>query len=252
MLDKFNDISYVHGLLVEVQKVFDQEGQSDRIYEIPRRRALTKLAKMNKKLSGDSYIDQLEKFVIYYTEGSIALNTVIANYLFKGTPDWEGVRVSSFKEKAFQDELKKILSSQIHFLHHGCSGCSFHRHHQHITNMKKLKESVQSVYLEEIEYSFVFYSIHLDINKIILREFLPEKYLAGVASLLGINKVLNAVNSRMNMIVAASAGIISFGIELDKNEDLVFFSDDELSEKVQQKNWRSYWGKEFDQIYRSL
>jgi hypothetical protein len=85
-----------------------------------------------------------------------------------------------------------------------------------------------------------------------LREFLPEKYLAGVASLLGINKVLNAVNSRMNMIVAASAGIISFGIELDKNEDLVFFSDEELSEKEQQKNWRSYWGKEFDQIYRSL
>lgn len=253
MLKKFDDISFVHGLLVEVQKVFEEEDQSDRLYTYPRRRALTNLAKMQKRLSEDNYVDKLEKVVIYYLEGALAMNIVIANYLYKGVPSWDGIQVRNFKDKTCQNKLERVVSSQLKFLRHSCGGCPYHHLHKHIANMKMMKDAGQVDYLEEIEYSFVFYSIHLDLNQIILSEFLPENYLAGVASLLGATKVLNAVGSRMKMITAVSAGITNLGVDVDKDGDLRFLSEEELYQKTQaKKNWRDFWGSEFDQINKRL
>jgi len=253
MLDKFRDISYVHGLLEEVRKVFKSEGQSNRLNTYPKKKALTNLARMQKKFSDREYIDNLEKSVIYYQEVTYALNEVIGNYLHHGSPDWNGLQVKDIAEPAVQKILKEIVLCQLRFLNSGCHGCTYHHLHRRIANMKKLRDEGHPEYLEEIEYSFIFYSIHFELNKIFLGEFLSEYYLAGVGSSLDAFQVLSAVESRMKMITATTSGAINLGIDIDKDGNLRFLSEEELSmQKNQKKTWRDYWGADFNEIYRRI
>jgi len=251
-MNKFTEIGYIHGLLTEVQQVLESEGESDRLYSYPLRNGLTEMAKIHKQLSGKKYIDRIERSVIYYIEGTHALNEAIANYLYCGRPLWNGVQIRDFSNNSFQELLSELVNSQVNFINAGCNGCSFHQYHQKFSNLKKMKKNAQKDYLEEIEYSFIFYFVHLELNKIFLSEFLPEYYLAGVASLLGEVNVINAVSSRTKMITALASGTMDLGIDMDENGNLRTLSQEELARKFQKKRtWRDFWGSEFDKILRT-
>ncbi|HDD61444.1 MAG TPA: hypothetical protein ENF22_02805 [Chloroflexi bacterium] len=254
-MNKFNNIGYVHGLLEEVIQVLSKEGHSDRIYKYPLNNALTNLARMQKELGPDTYIDELEREVVYNCEGVYALNEAIAQYLFHGSPDWDGIVVKNFDKKKCQRKINESVDFQLRFLNQGCNGCPYHEYHDRYLNLKGMKDAGEFGYLEEMEFSSVYYSVNLDLDKIILSEFIGESYLAGIASLLDLANIFEAVSSKTKMMTAVATKTFLLGVEVDSEGNPRKLSPEELAQKAEERKtwtWRDYWGSEFNEIYDNL
>lgn len=257
-MNKLTDINQVHGLFVSVQVDLENTGQSDQLNTYPRIDALTYLAGKQKKFTGDSYIDQIERNAIYLMEGVKVLNQTIAKYLHAGFPVLETHKLEEYILATRVNLPREIAHFQIAYLRAGCMSCPYHDLHYRVDNLRTIRNSGRrDEYIEEIEFAYIYYQTHYILSQGFLRYYLHRKILARIASSLSYDSVLSAVESRMTSITAVSANLIdlSAGMEIDSQGNLSFLSEEEIiqnQKNQKKKKWKEIWGEEFEKIRKDL
>jgi hypothetical protein len=213
--------------------------------------ALKWLALKQAQYSGDDYLDQLEKNAVYFHEQAFVLNYTLAEYLHTGEP-----RLLDDQIQGFVLDLKplslSLASDQINFVRHDCSGCASHWRHSMWLPMIEMKSQLApAAYLEELEYNSMFYRANNSTAEQFLLLFLQNQQFAGSVRSAEVRDIVAVAENRSLVWASTWAGLLkpSVRVERDQQGNLSFVP---VPPPTGRPHWREVWGKQFDEIARSL
>ncbi len=152
------------------------------------------LVEKQSQFSGEEYLSQIEKNAVYFIVGTWGISTFIATFLIgEGTAANDvpkpksGEPWSEEQIQALSTYLrflgKKEQSSHLAFIRYACDGCEFHVKHWMFESWRRMRQHGKlSAYIDEMEFSYLYYRWDLTVAQLILRGYLLTGEHSGFAA----------------------------------------------------------------------
>lgn len=233
---------------IKVRWLFDKYGKdiylnaSDQINSVVEKALLEK----KQRYSGKSYLEQLEKNVVYLSEGSTQVQIGIIEYLINGQPILNPDDIFSFvRGKGMSHQ-----TAQYHweFVQNGCKGCPVHDQHGNYERLRNFRLSGDwADYLEELKYLYTYNQTTFMVSQNFFIGFLHNQQLAGCASHILQQEVVDALIHGIGIWTNVCLGYIEYGDDLVQRQALQSHQD-----FLAEQNPHTHEQKKRDVPYKSV
>jgi hypothetical protein len=155
------------------------------------------LAQKQEAFSGQAYLDQLEKNVIYMDVLAMRFRIVTAKYLCMGEPILSLQEIEPYVKSTCVKPALGASFLHLKFIREGCPGCDVHFHHGRYSWMLELRQSGDwSKYLEKLERSYIGSQAVKRVAEILLRVLLENHQFSGMARNIPYRETLDVIDNR--------------------------------------------------------
>ena len=165
--------------------------------EVVKSNTYSALAQKQQAYSGESFVEQMEKNVIYMDVLTMQMEETAASYLCTGQPLLHPQEVAGYINSTCILPALKIVPLHLKFIREGCTGCEVHHQHGRYSRLAEIRLSGdRSKYVETLEQSYVGGNALQQTTEIFLRVLLENHQFSGIAKHITHHDTLGVINNR--------------------------------------------------------
>jgi hypothetical protein len=192
----------------------------------------------------EAYHDQIEKNAIYLREAMVSLNAAIVEYLKHGQPLLRPDQIDEFVTYTRVTRSRQVTLLHLNYIRHGCTGCQVHAEHGPYAKLRQMvQDSDWPRYLEEMEFSYVYYQAASMMAANYLAQLLNQHNLAASARAIPPEELAGVVQERVFLRTDVCLGNFHLEVPPDLQNALKSQASkpEPSPEESSEKKWWQVW-----------